>query len=98
MTGEVAADFSASASYAKDDLVMYDGDLFCFTSAHAGAWTGQDVEYVDNNVEQQITRIISGYENAQKSAEYVDTIQLDMIQITGTRYRYILSNAEDPRN
>ena len=40
---DIAANFSVSTSYAVGDLVLYDGYLYKFTSAHsAGAWIGTD--------------------------------------------------------
>ena len=39
----IASEFSASTSYAVGDLVIYDGYLYKFSSAHsAGAWIGTD--------------------------------------------------------
>ena len=47
--------------------------------------------------EGQLTRILAGMDNATKAADYADTIVLDAEQIAGTRYKYILTNANDPR-
>lgn len=38
--------FSSSTSYAKGSLVIYDNKIYEFTSAHNGAWTGNDVNLV----------------------------------------------------
>lgn len=35
--------FSDTASYVAGEYVTKDGVLYCFTSAHSGAWTGTDV-------------------------------------------------------
>ena len=45
---DVIADaFSASATYAAGDYVMYGGDLYRFTQSHtSSAWSGTDVELV----------------------------------------------------
>lgn len=41
---DLATPFSASEDYAAGDAVLYDGQVYVFTSAHsAGAWTGADV-------------------------------------------------------
>ena len=41
---EVASEFSATTAYAIDDLVIYQGSLYRFTSAHsAGAWNSSHV-------------------------------------------------------
>ena len=41
--GKEARDFSTSQAYAKDDLVLYNGDLYIFTTVHtAGAWDYDD--------------------------------------------------------
>lgn len=38
--------FNSSTSYAKGDMVVYQNVLYEFTSAHSGAWTGNDVSLV----------------------------------------------------
>lgn len=40
----IAPPFSASATYAAGDYVVYGGKLYQFTTAHSGAWTGTDAE------------------------------------------------------
>lgn len=43
----MAAEFSASASYAAGDYCTYQGALYRFSAAHAaGAWTGTDATVV----------------------------------------------------
>ena len=42
-------------------------------------------------------REIDGAEAATKATQYANTIVMEMQQITGTRYRYTLTNAADPR-
>jgi hypothetical protein len=94
-----ARDFSTGTNYAKGNLCMYGGILYRFTAAHpAGAWTGSDVEEVDNTTEQELTRILAGINNAEKAADYADTVVFAPSQIEGTRYKYILTNAPDPRD
>lgn len=39
--------FDATHSYAAGDPVVYNGMLYTFTTAHTGAWTGNDVSAVD---------------------------------------------------
>lgn len=39
--------FDATHSYAAGDPVVYNGTLYTFTTAHTGAWTGNDVSEVD---------------------------------------------------
>lgn len=39
----IAGEFDATTAYAAGDVVVYDGDLYKFTAAHAaGAWSGSD--------------------------------------------------------
>lgn len=45
-TGNFADEFNTSSTYAAGDYVMHSGKLYRFTTAHAGAWTGADVEAV----------------------------------------------------
>lgn len=98
MAANVATEFRANAYYAAKDLVMYEGILYRFLTSHdAGAWNQNQVEPVDNTTEQQLTRILAGMDNAEKAADYADTIVLAPAQITGTRYKYVLTNAPDPR-
>lgn len=59
-------DFSAATAYSKGDLVVYNGAVYRFTTAHsAGAWTGTDA-VLDGNmrtalwVEGVVERNISG--------------------------------------
>lgn len=40
--------------------------------------------------EQQVTRVVAGYDRAKTYADYADTIVFDTEQIEGTRYKYIL--------
>lgn len=43
-TFAAVAAFDDTASYAIGDTVAHDGKAYTFTSAHSGAWTGNDVE------------------------------------------------------
>ena len=98
MAANVATEFSTGVSYAVDDLVLYGGILYKFTSNHtAGAWNQSQVTPVDNSKEKQITRILAGMDNAEKAADYADTVVFASSQIAGTRYKYVLTNAPDPR-
>ena len=98
--GKTAASFLTTANYSAGDLVLYDGKLYVFTSNHsAGAWDDSDVATYDNLTELDVARIIAGSENAQKATAYVDTISISVQAIvSGSRYKGILTNAEDPRN
>ena len=41
--GVTATPFSAETAYSAGEYVVYNGQLYCFTEAHAaGAWTGSD--------------------------------------------------------
>ena len=98
MAANVATEFLTSATYAVNDLVLYGGVLYKFTSAHtAGAWNSSQVTAVDGSEEQQLTRILTGMDNAEKASDYADTVVFSPTQITGTRYKYVLTNAPDPR-
>ena len=54
-------------------------------------------ENVDYTEERQLTRILTGMNTATKAADYADTVVLSPAQIEGTRYKYVLTNAPDPR-
>ena len=98
MAANVATECSTSVAYAINDLVLYGGILYKFTSAHtAGAWNSSQVTAVDDQKEEQITRILAGMDNAEQAADYGDTVVFAPAQITGTRYKYVLTNAPDPR-
>ena len=98
MAGREAEAFSTSKNYSEGDLVLYGGVLFRFTSSHsAGAWTGSDAQAVDNNTENTLTRILSAYSNAQNAIAYAWTVVLEPVNIIGDRYKYVLTNAPDPR-
>ena len=91
--------FKTTVNYAAGDLCLYNGRLYIFTSSHsAGAWDEDDVKAYDRNIENDITRIISGYENAVNAAGFVNTVVYEMSQMTGTRYKLVATNAPDPRN
>lgn len=47
--------------------------------------------------ESQLTRILAGIDNATEAADYADTIVFEPSQIEGTRYKYTLTSAADPR-
>ena len=94
-----ARKFSSSQNYAAGDLVVYSGVLYEFTSAHnAGAWTGEDAVRVDQTIQPALTRIMAGADHARRSTAYAETIIFEPGQIEGTRYKYVLTNADDPRD
>ena len=98
MAAKVATEFSTTANYAINDMVLYGGVLYKFTGTHtAGEWNSSQATEVDSSKEQQITRIIAGMDNAEKAIDYVETITFEPVQIKGTRYKYVLTNAPDPR-
>lgn len=41
--GDIAPEFNAASTYAVDDIVLYEDDLYIFTNAHTGAWDSSDV-------------------------------------------------------
>ena len=97
--GKQAEQFSTSKTYAVGDVCLYGELLYRFTSAHTGAWNSSHAVPVDNRRERQITRVVAGYDNTLEAVAYAQTIVFEPQLITGTdnRYRYILTNAEDPR-
>lgn len=56
-----------------------------------------DEETVDYTEQRNITRILTGMDEATKAADYADTVVFEPVQISGTRYKYTLTNAPDPR-
>ena len=98
MSQKEARDFSSGINYGVGDLALKDGILYVFTSQHsAGAWDADDVAEYDTNEINELTRILAGMDNAVKATEYVGTIKLIPSIIEGTRYKYILTDAPDPR-
>ena len=96
--GQEAREFSSSQAYAAGDIVLYGGVLYKFTATHsAGAWTGSDAAKVDDSTEQDVTRIVAGAYNAQMATEYAGTVVFAPTMIEGTRYKYVLTDAPDPR-
>lgn len=95
--GKEAKKFSGLTSYAVGDLCLYGGVLYAFITSHQGAWNSDHVQIYDDNYNAKISRIIDGAEAATKATQYANTIVMEMQQITGTRYRYTLTNAADPR-
>lgn len=49
--------------------------------------------------EQEIQTLLTAVENTTLAVGYANTVVMDVdsTPVEGTRYRYILSNAEDPR-
>jgi hypothetical protein len=48
--------------------------------------------------QQEVTRVITGMNSAQTASDYADSIEFEPEQITGTRYRYILTDPYTPPN
>lgn len=93
-----ARKFKTTQAYAVGDLVLYEGKLYRFTSNHsAGAWNTGHVTAVDNGTVSELGRILNGTDRAKKATAYVNTLVFAPAQITGTRYKYVLTNAVDPR-
>lgn len=98
MAANVAAEFNTGWTYEANDLTLYNGALYRFTSAKTtGAWDSSKVTAVDNQTESDITRILAGMDNAEKASDYADTVVFEPVLIAGTRYKYVLTNAPDPR-
>ena len=97
--GKVAEEFSSTKTYAVGDLCLYQDSLWRFTSIHTGAWNDSHAVPVDRMTEQKLTRLIAAYENTQKAVAYAQTVVFEPELITGStnQYRYILTNADDPR-
>lgn len=54
--------FSATETYAKGDLCIYDGGLYEFTAAHAaGAWTGTDAAKVGTTGDVDFLKVNDGW-------------------------------------
>ena len=97
--GKEARTFYTVKNYAVNDLVLYGGVLYRFISAHsAGAWNPSHVTEVDDDEEQLITRIVGGASNAERATAYAGTVIFEPTQITENRYKYIFTNAADPRD
>lgn len=84
--------FSESVSYATGDLVLYNGALYVFTAAHAaGAWTGSDAGAYDSTAAAEVNRVLSALDSAKAAISYAGKVRFEPDEITGTRYRYILT-------
>lgn len=98
MSASEAREFSTTESYAKDDLVMKLGVLYQFTANHsAGAWNDAQVEKFDKKNETEITIFLTEVDRIQKYTAYASSIKFTTAQISGTRYKGILTNQSDPR-
>lgn len=96
--GKEARAFSTSKAYYKGDLTLYEGKLYQFNQTHsAGAWNSAHADPVDSSAELDLARVLAGMENADKAADYADTVIFEPELIEGTRYKYVLTNAPDPR-
>lgn len=92
-----ARKFDPTENYSSGDLCLYKGYLYIFTAAHTGAWDPADAELYDDANFAVIMELISGRDEYAEEAAYAATIVYDVEQIRETRYRYILTSAEDPR-
>lgn len=98
MSEKAAEDFKTYRIYAAGFLVLYNGILYRFIVEHsAGPWNPAQVEPVDQGSEQIITRLIAAADNAIKETAYADTVVFAPSMIERTRYKYVLTNAQDPR-
>lgn len=95
--GRVAEQFYAARTYAVGDLCIHDGNVYRFTSPHSGAWTDADAEREDIPLGQDVTRVLAGYEQARMAGEFGGTMVFEASPITGTRYKYTITDAADPR-
>lgn len=92
--GYEARNFSTSKSYAVGDYCLRYGYLYRFTSSHsAGAWDDSDVVIADQSTEQAINRVINDIVLTTLAVAKGEKIVFEPSQITGTRYKYILTNA-----
>ncbi len=93
-----ARNFDPTTNYTVNDLCLYEGYLYIFTSAHpAGEWDPLDVSMYDDAGIAMIMELITGREDYSEEAAYAETIVYDTEQIRETRYRFIFTNAADPR-
>lgn len=96
--GKEAREFQTSNAYSTGDLVMKNGVLYKFTENHsAGTWNSSQVEKVDSDTEQKLTRAISAYDNMERASDFAESFLMETNVINGTRYKMILSNAVDRR-
>ena len=51
----------------------------------------------DYTEQRELTRILTGMDVAESASDYADTVVFETQQIEGTRYKYIFTNAPDPR-
>lgn len=47
--------------------------------------------------EEEITRLLSAEDRAKRNSDFVDTVVMDASLVEGTRYKFVLTNAPDPR-
>ena len=49
--------------------------------------------------QQEVTELLATVDETQKQVDFAETIvfDVDSTPVSGTRYRYILTNAPDPR-
>lgn len=92
--GREAHGFSSSKNYAVGDLVIHSGDLYIFTSAHtAAAWDDDDAAKYDNDLEEEITRVLAAVENVESAIAYAQKVDFSTSLIEGTRYKYTFIDA-----
>lgn len=74
-----AAPFSASTAYAAGDYVVYSGQLYQFTTAHAaGAWTGSDATAI------QLANEVHDLKSAINAVENISEKQPSLVWEQGT--------------
>ena len=93
-----AEEFSTGKSYASGELTMYQGNLYRFIASHsAGEWNDAQAEPVDPQLMNEIDAIITITNEVIHSIEYAASIVNAVSLIAGTRYKYVITNARDPR-
>ena len=70
--------FDAAESYAKDDVVIYNGKLYEFTASHpAGAWTGTDAK--ETSVAESIAEGKHPYISLERLRQYLYRVTFDTL-------------------
>ena len=90
---KTAAKFSSSVSYAVGDLCLYEGSLYIFTSSHTGAWNSSHVAAYDDRTANSLDKLLDQYAKAQAAVAFGNALVFEPAQITGTRYKYVLTTA-----
>lgn len=80
----IAPVFNSSNTYAAGDYVSYNGNVYRFTAAHSGAWTGSDVAATTAG------EGISNEVSARKSAD--DSINKKLLPLVAESNQFIIHN------